>query len=302
MSRHWRTFVAVLRRFAATPVATLLTLSVIGIALSLPAGLYLLLSNLGHVAGDLDAEPQISLFLKLDADKETIHQIDARLKKHPGVKSHRFVGREQALKDLSASSGMTDVTAGLTHNPLPDAYIINATENDPAMLEKLRAEAAGWAGVESAELDSSWARRLHALLGLGRQITLIVATLLSFGLIAGTGNTIRLQILTRQEEIEVSKLIGATDRFIRLPFLYHGALQGLLGGFAGWGIVSASAYFLDSSIAQLAGLYGSTFHMELLAPSETAALLSFSAALGWIGAYLAVGHFLRHFHLSHRAG
>lgn len=300
MRRHWRTFIAVMRRFAATPLATLLTLCVIGIALSLPAGLYLLLSNLNHAAGGLDAEPQISLFLKLDAGKDVTRQIDTRLKKHPGVKSHRFVGREQALKDLSASSGLADVTAGLTHNPLPDAYVINAVENDPAVLEKLRAEAASWAGVETAELDSSWARRLNALLGLGRQITLIVAALLGFGLIAGTGNTIRLQILTRQEEIEVSKLIGATDRFIRLPFLYHGALQGLLGGLAGWAIISASAYFLDSNIAQLASLYGSAFHLELLDSGETVALLSLSAMLGWVGAYLAVGHFLRHFHLSPR--
>lgn len=299
MNRHWRTFATVLRRFAATPVATLLTLSVIGIALSLPTGLYLLLSNLNHAAGSLDAEPQISLFLKLDASKDVIRQIDTRLKKEPGVKSYRFVGREQALKELSASSGLADVTAGLTRNPLPDAYVINAHDTDPAVLEKLRTEVARWEGVETAELDSSWARRLNALLGLGKQITLILAFLLSFGLIAGTGNTIRLQILTRQEEIEVSKLIGATDRFIRLPFLYHGALQGLFGGLAGWGIISASAYMLNSNIVQLASLYGSTFHLEMLDSGETVALLAFSTALGWIGAYLAVGHFLRHFHLSH---
>lgn len=299
MNRHWRTFIAVLRRFVATPVATLLTLCVIGIALSLPAGLYLLLSNLNQAAGGLDAEPQISLFLKLDANKNAIRQIETRLKDNPAIRSYRFVGREQALKELSASSGLADVTAGLAHNPLPDAYIINAAENDPALLEKLRAEAAGWAGVETAELDSSWARRLNALLGLGKKITLIVAALLGAGLIAGTGNTIRLQILTRQEEIEVSKLIGATDRFIRLPFLYHGALQGLLGGLAGWAIISASAYLVNDSIAQLAGLYGSTFHLELLGPGETFTLLALSALLGWIGAHLAVGHFLRNFHLSH---
>jgi len=300
MNRHWRTINTVLRRFAATPLATLLTLCVIGIALSLPAGLYLLLSNLNQAVGGLDAEPQISLFLKLDASKNVIRQIETRLKANPGVKSYRFIEREQALKELSASSGLADVTAGLTHNPLPDAYVINTFENDPTLLEKLRAEAASWPGVETAELDSSWARRLDALLGLGRKITLIVAILLSFGLIAGTGNTIRLQILTRQEEIEVSKLIGATDRFIRLPFLYHGALQGLLGALAGWAIISASAYILNGNIAQLASFYSSTFQLELLDPAETTALLAFSALLGWVGAYLAVGHFLRHFHLSHR--
>lgn len=300
MNRHWRTFSEVLRRFVATPVATLLTLCVIGIALSLPAGLYLLLANLNHAAAGLGAEPQISLFLKLDADKNVIRQIDTQLKENRAVRSYRFVGRDQALKDLSASSGLADVTAGLTHNPLPDAYIIQLAENDPATLEKLRSEAAGWAGVETATLDSNWARRLNALLGLGRKVTLIAAALLGFGLVAGTGNTIRLQILTRLEEIEVSKLIGATDRFIRLPFLYHGALQGLLGGFSGWAIISASAYFLNGNIAQLASLYGSTFRLQLLGPGETFTLLGVSALLGWIGAYLAVSHFLRHFRLSQR--
>ncbi len=299
MSRHWRNLMAALHRLGATPVATLLTISVMGIALSLPAGLYLLLSNLNLAAGNLNAEPQITLFLKLDAGKETLHQLESRLKNNPNIKTFRFVERDQALKELSASSGLGDVTAGLSHNPLPDAYVINARENDPAVLEKLRAETGQWTGVESAELDSSWARRLNALLDLGGQITLIVSALLSFGLIAGTGNTIRLQILTRQEEIEVSKLIGATDRFIRLPFLYHGALQGLLGGIGGWAIISISVHFLNGSVAQLANLYGSSFHLQHLAWNEASALLAFSTLLGWLGAYLAVGHFLRHFHISH---
>jgi len=300
MNRYWCNLVAALHRLAATPVATLLTVSVMGIALSLPAGLYLSLSNLSLAAGNLNAEPQITLFLKLDAGKETTRQIELRLKDYPVVKTFRFVSRDQALKELSASGGLGDVTAGLTHNPLPDAFVINARENDPGLLEKLRTEAGQWAGVETAELDSSWARRLNALIALGKQITLIVAALLSFGLIAGTGNTIRLQILTRQEEIEVSKLIGATDRFIRLPFLYHGALQGLLGGVAGWAIIGISVHVLNNSVAQLASLYGSSFHLQHLAWSENFSLLGFSTLLGWLGAYLAVGHFLRHFHISHR--
>lgn len=299
MSRHWCNLVAALRRLAAAPVATLLTVSVMGIALSLPAGLYLLLSNLSLAAGNLNAEPQITLFLKLDAGKETLRQLESRLKNNQYIKTFRFVDRDQALKELSASSGLGDVTAGLSHNPLPDAYIVNARENDPALLEKLRTEAGQWAGVETAELDSSWARRLNALIDLGGKITLIVSALLSFGLIAGTGNTIRLQILTRQEEIEVSKLIGATDRFIRLPFLYHGALQGLLGGVGGWSIISISIHVLNGSVAQLASLYGSSFHLQHLAWNEASALLAFSTLLGWLGAYLAVSHFLRHFHISH---
>ncbi len=299
MSRHWRTLMSTLRRLGGTPVATLITVCVIGIALSLPAGLYLVLSNLGQVSSTLDIQPQISLFLKLGAGKDTQRQIELKLKSHTAIKTFRFVGRDQALKELSASNALGDLAAGLPNNPLPDAYILTAKDNDAALLDKLRLEILKWPGVESAELDSAWARRLNAILELGQQLTLVLAVLLAFGLIAGMGNIIRLQILTRQEEIEVSKLIGATDRFIRLPFLYHGALQGLLGGMAAWAIIETSVQLLNISVTRLTSLYGSAFRLEGLAMGDAAMLLGFSAILGWLGAYFAVSHFLRHFHLTH---
>lgn len=299
MGRHWRTLSGALRRLASTPLATLVTVSVIGIALSLPAGLYLLLANLGQASNGLEVQPQISLFLKLDAGKDAQRQIEKQLRSHAAIKTFRFVGRDQALKELSAGNGLGDLAAGLPNNPLPDAYIITARENDVAQMDKLRLEVSQWQGVETAELDSAWAKRLNAMLDLGLQLTFILAALLAFGLIAGMGNIIRLQILTRQDEIEVSKLIGATDRFIRLPFLYHGALQGLLGGLAAWAIIAVSAQLLNLNVSRLATLYGSAFQLEGLALGDAAALLGSSAFLGWIGAYLAVSHFLRHFHISH---
>lgn len=299
MSRHWRTLMGTLRRLAGTPLATLVTVSVIGIALSLPAGLYLLLSNLSQAGDTLETQPQISLFLKLDAGKDTQRKIEQQLKSHAAIKTFRFVGRDQALKELTASNGLGDLTAGLSNNPLPDAYILTAKESDAAQLDKLRSEVSKWPGVETAELDSAWVKRLNAMLDLGQQLTFMLAILLAFGLVAGMGNIIRLQILTRQEEIEVSKLIGATDRFIRLPFLYHGALQGLLGGLAAWVIITFSTQLLNVSVIRLSSLYGSAFRLEGLAMGDAAALLGFSAILGWVGAYIAVSHFLRHFHLSH---
>lgn len=299
MSRHWRTLMRTLRGFAGAPIATLITISVIGIALSLPAGLYLLLSNLGQASSKLEIQPQISLFLKLDAGKDMQRQIEQKLKSHNAIRTFRFVSRDQALKELSASNGLGDLAAGLPNNPLPDAYILTAKENDAAVLRNLHSEVSQWPGVEAAELDSAWVDRLNAVLELGQQLTFILAVLLAFGLIAGMGNIIRLQILTRQEEIEVSKLIGATNRFIRLPFLYHGTLQGLFGGMAAWGIIAASTHLLNISVTRLTSLYGSVFRLEGLAMNDVAMLLGLSAILGWLGAYLAVSHFLRHFHLSH---
>ncbi len=140
MSRHWRTLMSTLRRLGGTPVATLITVCVIGIALSLPAGLYLLLSNLGQVSSTLDIQPQISLFLKLGAGKDAQRQIELKLKSHAAIKTFRFVGRDQALKELSASNALGDLAAGLPNNPLPDAYILTAKDNDPALLDKLRLE------------------------------------------------------------------------------------------------------------------------------------------------------------------
>lgn len=298
LARHWHTFWLIARRLARTPFATLLTAGVIGIALSLPVGFYALLANLGQAAGGIAAEPQITLFLSLDAGAGEVRQIEARLKQHAGVRSARFVPRAEALRELAQNAGLEDVAAGIERNPLPDAFVVNAADATADALEQLRREMQKWPGVEIAQLDSAWAKRLDALLELGRKITLILAALLSFALIAISGNTIRLQILTQREEIEVSKLIGATNRFIRLPFLYQGALQGLAGGAAAWLIVTASLGLLNGSVAELAAAYGSTFRLQPLSPGGTASLLMFSAGLGWIGAFLAVGHYLRRLEAS----
>lgn len=293
LARHWRTFWLIVKRLARTPFATLLTVGVIGIALSLPVGLYVLLANLGLAAGGVAAEPQITLFLSLDADAGEARQIEARLKQHPGVRSARFVPRAQALRELAQSAGLEDVVAGLERNPLPDAFVVDARDSGAESLQRLHQEMQQWPGVETTQLDSAWAKRLDALLGLGRKIALILAVLLGFALIAITANTIRLQILTQREEIEVSKLIGATNRFIRLPFLYHGALQGLAGGAAAWLVVTAGLGLLNGSVAELAGAYGSAFRLQPLGAGDAASLLAFSAGLGWIGAFVAVSHYLR---------
>ncbi|MDP3686673.1 MAG: permease-like cell division protein FtsX, partial [Sulfurimicrobium sp.] len=182
MSRHWRTLKVAMGRLAGTPLATLVTILVIGIALSLPAGLYLLLSNLAQASSAFETQPQISLFLRLDAGKEAQSQIEKKLKSHAAVKSFRFVGRDQALMALSASNGLGDLAAGLPDNPLPDTYILSARDSEATQLDKLRLEVSKWPGVEAADLDSAWVRRLNAMLDLGRQLTFMLSALLAFGL------------------------------------------------------------------------------------------------------------------------
>ena len=294
LTQHWFTLTGTLQRLLRDPVSTLFTVLVIGIALSLPTGLYLLLQNVGQVAGNLATTPQITLFLALDADKHNIAALQSRLKQRTEIADIRFIPRAEALREIKQSAGLGEVVESLQHNPLPDALVLNLTNINPTAVEKLRAELSQLPKVAHVQLDSAWIKRLDALLKFSRQAALILAVLLSFALVAITGNTIRLQILTRREEIEVSKLIGATDPFIRRPFLYFGAVQGLAGGIAAWAIVSLSTYLLNRHVTELATLYNvADYHLSGLGVADGLSLLLFSTGLGWLGGFLSVGRHLR---------
>src|SRR5882724_4353555 len=230
--------------------------------------------------------------MAMDAGQADVSAVERRLRAHPEVGRVDFVAREQALAKLKRSAGLADVLADLERNPLPDAFVVTARSNDPATLEALRDQAARWPKVEHVQLDAEWARRLDAALGVGRMLVTLLALLLALALVAVTFNTIRLQILTRRDEIEVSKLIGATNPFIRRPFLYFGALQGLAGGFAAWAIVALAVLVLNIQLADLSGLYGTPFKLEWPGGDDTLILLCFSAGLGWLGAWLSVSRHL----------
>jgi len=289
---HQQALMLVLKKLRAAPLANLVMAGVIGATLSLPAGLYMLISNLGSVADDLDTDPQITLFLGLDTPSASVKDIDTRLHNHPGVREYQLVERDKAWKELQEKNGVQGMLNGLEKNPLPDAFVIHAKSGDPAAAEALQQEFSAWPHVEHAQLDSAWVKRLYTLLQLGKKAVLILAGLLGFALIAIIGNTIRLQILTQREEIEVSKLIGATDRFIRRPFLYAGTLQGLAGGMTAWLILYLALYVFNLSVEDLAHLYASDFRLHPLAPQASLALLGCAAMLGWVGSYWAVSRYL----------
>lgn len=292
MRQHLHTLSATLHRLVAAPVASALNILIMGIAISMPVGLYVLLQNVQALSAHVSSAPQISLFLSLNAGKDEVALIGRRLEQHPGIARAEFVPREQALEQLRRNSGLADVIGGLNQNPLPDAYIAHPKDSDPKSLEALRDELQKWPKVEHAQLDTAWARKLNALLGFVRLGVLILAALLSIALVAITFNTIRLQILTRREEIEISKLIGATDGFIRRPFLYFGFVQGLVAGIAAWLIIAASLALLNAKLAGLAQLYGSNFVLHYLGVGDSLSLLVFSAYLGWLGAWLSVSQHL----------
>ena len=288
LMHHLHVMQFTLRRLQTTPVSSLLNILVIGVALSLPTGGYILLQNVQSLSDKLVSTPQISVFLNLNVAQGDILRLTRQLQQHSAVAKVEFVPREQALQQLQQSTGLADVTGGLAQNPLPDAFIIYPKNKDTQAMEILRDELKTWPKFEHVQLDSAWARKLEAMLKFGRLAVLILAILLSFALVAITFNTIRLQILTQREEIEVSKLIGASNGFIRRPFLYFGLVQGLLGGSAAWLIIAVSLGLLNANLADLTQLYASNFSLQQLSSGDSLTLLMFSAYLGWLGALLSV--------------
>ncbi|MDP1538255.1 MAG: permease-like cell division protein FtsX [Burkholderiales bacterium] len=285
---HRRAFTGTIARLAGTPLATLFNITVIGTALALPLGFYVVLANLQGLARDYSPQPQLSVFLAQDAAAGDVRSIEQRLKTHTGITGLRFVSRTQALETLRSRAGLADVIAGLPHNPLPDAFVITAAGRNAADLDALRAEFAGWPKVAEVHVDSDWARRLDSLLALGRYAVLILAVALALALVAITFNTIRLQILTQRDEIEVAKLIGATDAWIRRPFLYLGGITGTAGGATAWLMIWGALLVFNGQLRPLSGLYGIPLQLAHLTGPDSVAALLFAATLGWFGAWLSV--------------
>jgi cell division transport system permease protein len=293
LRHHALSFGQTTRRFAANPFASLLNAMVIGVALALPLGGYVLLANLQQFAHGLVTDAQISVFLTPDASKSDITEIDRRLRGTPGVTRVEFVGREQALAGLKRTPGMAEVVATLPDNPLPDAFVVTLAEDELELAQRLEQEIKNLPRVAHVQADSAWVQRVSSLLNFGRTTVMLTAALLSFALVAVTFNTIRLQILTQRGEIEISKLIGATDAYIRRPFYYLGALQGMFGGLAAWVMVELAIFVLDRDLAGLATLYGANAKLQPLGLTDGLAVLAFAAALGWLGTFLSVS---RHLH------
>ena len=294
LTQHRAALVSAFSRLWATPLNTLLSLLVIGIALTLPAAGYVLLDNLRDLGRNVSGVQQISLFMNLDASKKDIGEIEARLRAAASAK-WKFVAKEDALKRMQKNEGMAEIVASLPRNPLPDAFIVEPANTEPEALEIMRKEISGWPKVAHVQLDSAWVKRFDAFLKLGKLALWMLAGIFAAGLVAVTFNTIRLQVMAQAMEIEVARMIGATDAFIRRPFYYFGALQGALGGLLAALLVSAALGMLAAPVGELAVLYGGNFSLRAPGVIEIAALAALGAFLGWLGAQLSVSLSLRKF-------
>ena len=272
----------------ANTLSSLLICLVIAVAMCLPGLFYLGVDNLSKLTNQIQDETEISLFLKLDVNADTIADINKLLSKNNAIKNHRFVSKDEAWKDLQAKSDADSGIKQLNKNPLPDAFFIQAKSINPEELETLKNELQNIPGVEHALLNSDWAKRLSSLLQLGKDIIFFIAILLTIALLVIIGNTVRMQILTQKDEIEVSRLMGATNSFIRIPFLYAGVLYGLFGGMLAILIITGVIAVFNYSISKISQLYSSDFSLSLFDSNLFLSILGFAILIGWLGSYLAV--------------
>jgi len=276
-----------LQRLLDTPVATLLTMAVIGIALALPSALYVLIHNAEAVTEQWGGDAQISLFMHERVSDDEANNIAGQLNQRSDVQRTQFISREQALNEFRENSGLGDALRELPGNPLPAVVVVFPRDNTPEAAETLRDELAQVVGVETAQLDTEWLRRLHAMLAVGKRVLAMLGLALALGVVLVIVNTIRLAIENRRDEIFITKLVGATDAYVRRPFLYTGIFYGAAGGVLAILLVEIGLLWLSPPVAELAGLYGSSYALSGLGWTGFLIML-ISAGLGWLGAWAAV--------------
>ncbi|MCU7930381.1 MAG: permease-like cell division protein FtsX [Candidatus Thiodiazotropha sp. (ex Codakia rugifera)] len=294
LQRHAQVALASLGRLARNHLSSLMTCSVIGIALALPVGLHVMLGNLQSISGTWDSGASISLFLKQQIRDDQAASLAEKLRLHQRIEDVELITREKALAEFQALSGYADALEALDSNPLPALLIIQpkADFTTAETAQRLVRELKLLPEAEIVQLDLQWVRRLQAITVIAQRAVVVLAALLGMAVLLIIGNTIRLEIQNRRTEIEITKLIGATNAFIRRPFLYTGFWYGLFGGIIAWLLVAVSITLLSGPIAQLANLYQSAFDLSSLGISTVMTLLLGSALLGLIGSWLAVGRHL----------
>lgn len=291
---HLRVFIASLGHLSRNPLASFMTTAVIAIALALPANMFIAISNISDMSTGWDRSTLISLFLKTDVSQKQAEKLAEQLRLHKDIATIKIITKEQGLKRFRELSGFGDALKFLNDNPLPVVLNIQPIV-DPARPDKINhlvKELKNKKEVDIAQLDIEWVKRLYSILQLANQAVWIVGSLFALAVLLIIGNTIRLDIQNRREEIEVSKLIGASDAFIRRPFLYTGFWYGLSGGLLAWLLTTVSLQLLEQPVRQLAALYDSNFHLSGLSLNNALIMVTFSCLLGLGGSWLAVGRHL----------
>lgn len=288
-ARHGHAFISTLGHLSRHTLATVLTVIAISLALALPLALGLLVNNVRALGGTLDESLGLSVYLKPGVSESQARALAAQVRTQPDVGSVSLISAAQGLALLRTESGFGSALGSLTDNPLPNVLEVHpeASAATPQRLDALRARLGALPSVDAVQLDRDWALRFNAILAVAREALLVSAGLIAAGVIAVIGNTIRLEIQGRWAEIEVTKLVGGSNAFVRRPFLYAGALYGGLAGLLGFGIVLLARMALSDPLAALSAAYGAHFALQGPGLRELGLLVGAGALLGWLGAAVA---------------
>jgi len=272
-----------------------MTLAVIAVALALPLFLNVLLENTRELTAHWNQAFELSVYLSKRAPSERATVLAKQLKARQDVAEVRIITADQALADFRQTSGFGKALDALEGNPLPDTLIVTPSlaASSPQGTALLKTSIGSLPDVELVQLDTEWVQRLHAMLEVLRRVVWLTGTLLGLSVVLVVGNTIRLDILNRRAEIEVMKLVGATDGFARRPFLYSGVWYGLGGGLGAIILVAGAVAALARPLEHLASLYGSPFHLEGLKFMGSVRILLLAIALGWLGSWIAATRHIR---------
>lgn len=288
-NRHVQAALGSLGHLLRRPFATVLTVTVIALALALPMGLRLLVANARAATGNFSNAVDLSVYFRTDVSADKAEQLTRGARARTGIGSVTLLRPDDALAEFRKYSGFGAALDALPGNPLPYVLVVHpdAQHDDPAQLETLKQYFSAFPEVELVQMDTEWVQRLNAILDVLRRVVLVAAAVLAAGVLAVIGNTIRLEILNRRSEIEVAKLVGGSNAFVRRPFLYTGVLYGLIGALLAWVVITVAVAVLRAPIAHLAQLYGSHFALLGLSPRDLGLLLLAGLLLGWLGAWVS---------------
>lgn len=284
-----------IQRLIATPVSSVMTILVLAIAITLPAALNVAITNVAHLTGQASDNVQMSLYLEKTTSDTNGRKLANQMANWNGVNSASYVSPQQAKDSFRAMEGFTEIINSLPENPLPGVIVLILSDQSLTVnqAEALRQQALALREVASAKIDLEWLQKVHAIVGLAQQIAAVLTVLLAIGVVLVVGNTIKLSIDTRREEIIVTKLVGATNAFVRRPFLYMGLWFGTGGALIALILISVCKYALTSAIDSLSLVYGGDIELTGLGFTNSLTLLLMGAMLGWLGAWLAASQHIQ---------
>jgi cell division transport system permease protein len=293
-TRHISTSIGSLGRLFRQPFASLMIILVIAVTLAIPAALNLVVKNAQAISNGWDNALDFSIYLKRGLSESEAAALARLIQQRADVDSVQLITATQALEDFKTQSGFGEALDQLSENPLPHTLVVRPSQaNTTRSMIVLQEELGNLPESDLVQVDTEWVQRFHAILDIVRQAIVVGASLLGIAIVVIIGNTIRLDIQNRREEIEVTKLIGASNAFVRRPFLWSGFWYGLFGGSLALGLVQYGLYLLERPAARLAGLYQSEVTVVALSLDESLAILGIGVLLGLVGSWFAAARHMR---------